>query len=176
MPAPSPLHAPTRARRPPLLPRSEGGTSIEDLAEKYPEKIIKIPVDIRQGITDDQVRPQDRSTDRPQGRPGLDEGAVGKGCLCAKRGPRNACSRWWRDFKGVCRFGSRSSGGSNTKKELQHHEEKQELRQPQQALRPGPTCPAHRPPPSGDAHGPRPGGHGRPRGGGGADPRAVPHV
>jgi succinyl-CoA synthetase beta subunit len=35
---------------------SEGGTSIEDLAEKYPEKIIKIPVDIRQGITDDQAR------------------------------------------------------------------------------------------------------------------------
>lgn len=29
--------------------RSEGGTSIEDLAEKYPDKIIKIPVDIRQG-------------------------------------------------------------------------------------------------------------------------------
>eukprot|EP01025_Chloroclados_australasicus_P020484 TRINITY_DN2158_c0_g1_i1.p1 TRINITY_DN2158_c0_g1~~TRINITY_DN2158_c0_g1_i1.p1 ORF type:complete len:456 (-),score=66.98 TRINITY_DN2158_c0_g1_i1:367-1632(-) len=34
---------------------SQGGTSIEDLAEKYPEKIIKIPVDIRQGITDDQA-------------------------------------------------------------------------------------------------------------------------
>lgn len=29
--------------------RSEGGTSIEDLAEKYPDKIIKIPVDIRTG-------------------------------------------------------------------------------------------------------------------------------
>jgi len=28
---------------------SEGGTSIEDLAEKFPEKIIKIPVDIRAG-------------------------------------------------------------------------------------------------------------------------------
>lgn len=35
---------------------SEGGTSIEDLAEKYPEKIIKIPIDIRTGITDAQVR------------------------------------------------------------------------------------------------------------------------
>jgi succinyl-CoA synthetase beta subunit len=34
---------------------SEGGTSIEDLAEKFPEKIIKIPVDIRKGITDDQA-------------------------------------------------------------------------------------------------------------------------
>jgi succinyl-CoA synthetase beta subunit len=34
---------------------SEGGTSIEDLAEKFPEKIIKIPVDIRVGITDDQA-------------------------------------------------------------------------------------------------------------------------
>ena len=34
---------------------SEGGTSIEDLAEKYPEKIIKIPVDIRTGITDAQA-------------------------------------------------------------------------------------------------------------------------
>ncbi len=34
---------------------SEGGTSIEDLAEKSPEKIIKIPVDIRTGITDEQA-------------------------------------------------------------------------------------------------------------------------
>lgn len=34
---------------------SEGGTSIEDLAEKFPEKIIKIPIDIRVGITDAQV-------------------------------------------------------------------------------------------------------------------------
>uniref|UniRef100_A0A7S2VV10 Succinate--CoA ligase [ADP-forming] subunit beta, mitochondrial n=1 Tax=Chlamydomonas chlamydogama TaxID=225041 RepID=A0A7S2VV10_9CHLO len=34
---------------------SEGGTSIEDLAEKFPDKIIKIPIDIRQGITDSQA-------------------------------------------------------------------------------------------------------------------------
>lgn len=34
---------------------SEGGTSIEDLAEKFPEKIIKIPVDIRVGLTDAQA-------------------------------------------------------------------------------------------------------------------------
>lgn len=34
---------------------SEGGTSIEDLAEKFPEKIIKIPIDIRTGITDEQA-------------------------------------------------------------------------------------------------------------------------
>eukprot|EP00892_Ulva_mutabilis_P008560 jgi/Ulvmu1/6076/UM027_0054.1 len=34
---------------------SEGGTSIEDLAEKFPEKIIKIPVNINEGITDDQA-------------------------------------------------------------------------------------------------------------------------
>lgn len=34
---------------------SEGGTSIEDLAEKYPEKIVKIPVDIYEGITDAQA-------------------------------------------------------------------------------------------------------------------------
>ena len=32
-----------------------GGTSIEDLAEKYPEKIIKIPVDVFEGITDEQA-------------------------------------------------------------------------------------------------------------------------
>ena len=32
-----------------------GGTSIEDLAEKYPEKIIKIPIDIFEGITDAQA-------------------------------------------------------------------------------------------------------------------------
>ncbi|KAK9828652.1 hypothetical protein WJX72_001349 [[Myrmecia] bisecta] len=33
----------------------EGGTSIEDLAEKFPDKIVKIPVDIREGITDAQA-------------------------------------------------------------------------------------------------------------------------
>lgn len=38
-----------------LIGCSEGGTSIEDLAEKYPEKIIKIPVDIREGITESQA-------------------------------------------------------------------------------------------------------------------------
>jgi hypothetical protein len=44
---------------PPLPPwppaRSEGGTSIEDLAEKFPDKIIKIPIDIRVGVTDAQA-------------------------------------------------------------------------------------------------------------------------
>ena len=34
---------------------SEGGTSIEDLAEKYPDKIIKVPIDINVGITDGQA-------------------------------------------------------------------------------------------------------------------------
>ena len=33
----------------------QGGTSIEDLAEKFPEKIVKIAVDIRAGITDAQA-------------------------------------------------------------------------------------------------------------------------
>eukprot|EP00882_Tetradesmus_deserticola_P009083 GHRQ01009583.1.p1 GENE.GHRQ01009583.1~~GHRQ01009583.1.p1 ORF type:complete len:424 (+),score=217.33 GHRQ01009583.1:293-1564(+) len=40
---------------PVMIGCSEGGTSIEDLAEKFPEKIIKIPVDIRVGITNDQA-------------------------------------------------------------------------------------------------------------------------
>eukprot|EP01026_Neomeris_dumetosa_P037211 TRINITY_DN30124_c0_g1_i13.p1 TRINITY_DN30124_c0_g1~~TRINITY_DN30124_c0_g1_i13.p1 ORF type:complete len:424 (-),score=73.10 TRINITY_DN30124_c0_g1_i13:207-1478(-) len=40
---------------PVMIGCSEGGTSIEDLAEKYPEKIIKIPVDVREGITDAQA-------------------------------------------------------------------------------------------------------------------------
>ena len=40
---------------PMMIGCSEGGTSIEDLAEKFPEKIIKIPVDIREGITDAQA-------------------------------------------------------------------------------------------------------------------------
>jgi hypothetical protein len=35
----------------PETAHSEGGTSIEDLAEKYPEKIVKVPVDIRKGLT-----------------------------------------------------------------------------------------------------------------------------
>ena len=34
---------------------SEGGTSIEDLAEKSPEKIIRVHVDVREGITDEQA-------------------------------------------------------------------------------------------------------------------------
>uniref|UniRef100_A0A024FS87 Succinate--CoA ligase [ADP-forming] subunit beta, mitochondrial n=1 Tax=Polytomella sp. Pringsheim 198.80 TaxID=37502 RepID=A0A024FS87_9CHLO len=38
-----------------LIGCSEGGTSIEDLAEKFPEKIVKIPIDIRVGITDAQA-------------------------------------------------------------------------------------------------------------------------
>lgn len=33
---------------------SEGGTSIEDLAEKFPDKIAKVPIDISKGMTDDQ--------------------------------------------------------------------------------------------------------------------------
>jgi succinyl-CoA synthetase beta subunit len=41
---------------PVMIGCSEGGTSIEDLAEKYPEKIIKIPVNIHEGITDAQAR------------------------------------------------------------------------------------------------------------------------
>ena len=31
-----------------------GGTSIEELAEKMPEKIVKIPIDKRKGISDEQ--------------------------------------------------------------------------------------------------------------------------
>ena len=33
-----------------------GGTSIEELAEKFPEKIVKIPVDKRQGISAEQAQ------------------------------------------------------------------------------------------------------------------------
>ena len=38
-----------------IIACSEGGTSIEDLAEKFPEKIIKVPIDIGVGITDAQA-------------------------------------------------------------------------------------------------------------------------
>ena len=38
-----------------IIACSEGGTSIEDLAAKSPEKIIRVPVDIGQGITDAQA-------------------------------------------------------------------------------------------------------------------------
>jgi len=41
---------------PVMIGCSEGGTSIEDLAEKFPDKIIKIGVDIRQGVTDEQAK------------------------------------------------------------------------------------------------------------------------
>ena len=61
---------------------SEGGTSIEDLAEKYPEKIIKIPVDIRTGITDEQV-----GTDGGLGG-GTPQGAAGSGAAALAFGVR----------------------------------------------------------------------------------------
>lgn len=40
---------------PMIIACEEGGTSIEDLAETSPEKIIKVPIDIKVGITNDQV-------------------------------------------------------------------------------------------------------------------------
>ncbi|GFR48578.1 hypothetical protein Agub_g10481 [Astrephomene gubernaculifera] len=40
---------------PMMIGCSEGGTSIEDLAEKFPEKIIKVGIDPRVGITDAQA-------------------------------------------------------------------------------------------------------------------------
>lgn len=41
---------------PMMIGCGEGGTSIEDLAERHPDKIIKIPIDIREGITDAQAQ------------------------------------------------------------------------------------------------------------------------
>merc|ERR1711933_253500 len=41
---------------PMIIACAEGGTSIEDLAESNPEKIIKVPVDLEEGITDEQVK------------------------------------------------------------------------------------------------------------------------
>mmetsp|Transcript_3877 Transcript_3877/g.6643 ORF Transcript_3877/g.6643 Transcript_3877/m.6643 type:complete len:425 (+) Transcript_3877:175-1449(+) len=40
---------------PVVIACSQGGTSIEDLAEKYPDLIIKVPIDINEGITDAQA-------------------------------------------------------------------------------------------------------------------------
>lgn len=33
----------------------KGGTSIEDLAEKFPDMIIKVPIDVFKGITDEDA-------------------------------------------------------------------------------------------------------------------------
>jgi succinyl-CoA synthetase beta subunit len=41
---------------PMIIACSEGGTSIEDLAESNPEKIIKVPINLQEGITDAQVQ------------------------------------------------------------------------------------------------------------------------
>jgi len=41
---------------PMIIACAEGGTSIEDLAESNPEKIIKVPVNLEEGITDEQVQ------------------------------------------------------------------------------------------------------------------------
>jgi len=38
-----------------IIACSEGGTSIEDLAHNSPEKIIKVPISISDGLTDDKV-------------------------------------------------------------------------------------------------------------------------
>ena len=40
---------------PVIIACSEGGTSIEDLAEESPEKIVKVPVDPVEGLTDAQA-------------------------------------------------------------------------------------------------------------------------
>ncbi len=48
-------HVPRVFAGPMMIGCSEGGTSIEDLAEKFPDKIVKIPVDVRKGLTDAQV-------------------------------------------------------------------------------------------------------------------------
>lgn len=41
---------------PMIIACAEGGTSIEDLAESNPEKIIKVPVNLEEGITDAQIQ------------------------------------------------------------------------------------------------------------------------
>ncbi|XP_010680175.2 succinate--CoA ligase [ADP-forming] subunit beta, mitochondrial [Beta vulgaris subsp. vulgaris] len=38
-----------------IIACSKGGTSIEDLAEKYPDMIIKVPIDVFKGITDEDA-------------------------------------------------------------------------------------------------------------------------
>uniref|UniRef100_A0A0D6R8F1 Succinate--CoA ligase [ADP-forming] subunit beta, mitochondrial n=1 Tax=Araucaria cunninghamii TaxID=56994 RepID=A0A0D6R8F1_ARACU len=40
---------------PVIIACKKGGTSIEDLAEKYPDMIIKVPIDIFEGITDEDA-------------------------------------------------------------------------------------------------------------------------
>ncbi|KAG0600121.1 hypothetical protein M758_11G008900 [Ceratodon purpureus] len=40
---------------PVMIACSKGGTSIEDLAEKYPKMIIKVPISIQKGITDKEA-------------------------------------------------------------------------------------------------------------------------
>ena len=54
-PHPLPASTPTRGPRALPLRAAQGGTSIEELAEKFPDKIVKIPIDIRTGITDAQA-------------------------------------------------------------------------------------------------------------------------
>jgi succinyl-CoA synthetase beta subunit len=40
---------------PMIIACAEGGTSIEDLAESNPEKIVKVPVNLEEGITEEQI-------------------------------------------------------------------------------------------------------------------------
>jgi succinyl-CoA synthetase beta subunit len=40
---------------PMVIACAEGGTSIEDLAERYPDKIVRVPIDARAGMSDEQA-------------------------------------------------------------------------------------------------------------------------
>ena len=39
-----------------MIASSEGGVNIEEIAEKNPDAIIKIPIDILEGLNDDKAR------------------------------------------------------------------------------------------------------------------------
>ena len=50
------VHLACSQASPQPTPAVAGGTSIEELAEKFPEKIVKVPVDVRKGVTEAQAR------------------------------------------------------------------------------------------------------------------------
>ncbi len=60
---------------PVIIGSKHGGMSIEDVAHKYPEAIIKMPVDIVAGLSDAQAREMAEKI-------GFEDDKVEKGSLC----------------------------------------------------------------------------------------------
>ena len=51
-----------------MIASSEGGVNIEEIAAKNPDAIIKIPIDILEGLNDDKARMAAKKMGIPESR------------------------------------------------------------------------------------------------------------